>query len=107
VPDWLVAALGMVGGAVGLGGRSEGGGLNIPGVTGQGIPFLPAVLDPFEPGGFDIFANRPVARGGVRRRRRRRQALTQGDRNAIAFIAATVSKRAAGEFAVQLVTRSR
>lgn len=41
------------------------------------------------------------------RRRRRRRALTQADRNDIAFIAATISKTAAGSFAVQLATRSR
>lgn len=40
-------------------------------------------------------------------RRRRRKALTQGDRNDIAFIAATVSKAAAGTFAAQLASRSR
>jgi len=96
----------------------------IPGLTRQGLPFVPAVIDPFERGGLDIFAQRAVdvgpgsaagplaavtagGRFGVRRRRRRRQALTQGDRNAIAFIAATISKAAAGSFAVQLVTRSR
>ncbi len=41
------------------------------------------------------------------RRRRRKRALTQSDRNDIAFIAATISKAAAGSFAVQLATRSR
>ncbi len=41
------------------------------------------------------------------RRRRRRRALTQSDRNDIAFIAATIGKAAAGSFAVQLATRSR
>ena len=42
-----------------------------------------------------------------KRRRRRRRALTQSDRNDIAFIAATIGKAAAGSFAVQLATRSR
>ncbi len=41
------------------------------------------------------------------KRRRRRRALTQSDRNDIAFIAATIGKAAAGSFAVQLATRSR
>jgi len=41
------------------------------------------------------------------RRRRRKRALTQSDRNDIAFIAATIGKAAAGSFAVQLATRSR
>jgi len=59
------------------------------------------------PGGIDF----PFIGGGgdedrVRRRRRRR-ALTQSDRNDIAFIAATIGKAAAGSFAVQLATRSR
>lgn len=44
--------------------------------------------------------------GGPRRRRRRR-ALTNSDRDDIAFIAATIGKTSAGSFAVQLVTRSR
>ncbi len=42
-----------------------------------------------------------------KKRRRRRRALTQSDRNDIAFIAATIGKAAAGSFAVQLATRSR
>jgi len=81
----------------------------IPGITGQGIPLLPAVLDPFEPGGIDIFApSRGTADPGEgTRRRRRRRALTQSDRNDIAFIAGIISKVAAGNFAVQLATRSR
>jgi len=45
--------------------------------------------------------------GDKAKRRRRRRALTQSDRNDIAFIAATIGKAAAGSFAVQLATRSR
>ena len=58
------------------------------------------------PGGFPSFfgdggdPDRP-------RRRRRRRALTNSDRDDIAFVAATISKTAAASFAVQLVTRSR
>ncbi len=58
------------------------------------------------PGGIDF----PFLGGGDEervRRRRRRRALTQSDRNDIAFIAATIGKAAAGSFAVQLATRSR
>ncbi len=58
------------------------------------------------PGGFSF----PGFGGGDEervRRRRRRRALTQSDRNDIAFIAATIGKAAAGSFAVQLATRSR
>lgn len=80
----------------------------IPGVTGQGIPFLPSVIDPFEPGGIEVFARgRGDPEEEPRKRRRRRRALTQSDRNDIAFIAATIGKPAAGSFAVQLATRSR
>lgn len=80
----------------------------LPGITGQGIPLLPAVLDPFEPGGIDIFApSKGTADDGTPRRRRRRRALTQSDRNDIAFIAGIISKAAAGTFAVSLATRSR
>jgi hypothetical protein len=41
------------------------------------------------------------------RRHRRRRALTNSDRADIAFIAATISKQAAGTFAAQLAARSR
>ena len=95
MPAWIISAL--AGLAILAGG--------IPGITGQGIPLLPAPLDPFEPGGLDIFAPGRGREHGKRRRRRR--ALTQSDRNDIAFIAATIGKTAAGSFAVQLATRSR
>ena len=98
MPAWLMAALGLLGG-----GLASGGG-GIPGITGQGIPLLPAALDPFEPGGFSIFA---PGGGKDGKRRRRKRALTNSDRDDIAFIAATIGKTAAGSFAVQLVTRSR
>jgi len=90
MPAWLLAALGSLGGLVATK------------IGGGGIPFLPGPLDPFEPGGFDIFAGEDK-----KKRRRRRRALTQSDRNDIAFIAATISKEKAGAFAVQLATRSR
>jgi len=77
----------------------------IPFVSGPdvGIPLLPAAIDPFQRGGFSLVGGREEKP----RRRRRRVALTMGDRNAIAFIAGIVSKKAAGEFAVALSTRSR
>lgn len=62
------------------------------------------------PGGPDLPFIGPLFGGGDEervRRRRRRRALTQSDRNDIAFIAATIGKAAAGSFAVQLATRSR
>jgi hypothetical protein len=72
-----------------------------------GIPLVPGALDPFEKGGLEL----PGFLGGPddkeKKRRRRRRALTQSDRNDIAFIAATISSAAAGKFAVQLATRSR
>jgi len=52
--------------------------------------------------GVDLFPN-----GEEKRRRRRRRALSQGDRDDIAFIAATISSSAAGKFAVMLATRAR
>ncbi len=93
MPAWLLAALGLLGAA----------GVVDP---GGGVPFLPATVDPFERGGLQLpgFFGR---RDDDKRRRRRRRALTQSDRNDIAFIAATIGKTAAGSFAVQLATRSR
>lgn len=41
------------------------------------------------------------------RRRRRRRTLSQGDRDDISFIAATINQTAAGRFAVALATRAR
>lgn len=99
---WLAPALALLAGAgfrvatrligsrgaqlavAGVGGATlAGGGLGIPGV--------------------DLFpdGDRPG------RRRRRRRALSQGDRDDIAFIAATISNVAAGKFAVMLATRAR
>lgn len=71
-----------------------------------GLPFLPPLLDPFERGGIQFPGFFEPVPGRTRRRRRRR-ALSQGDKNDIAFIAATVSKSAAGTFATQLAARSR
>lgn len=112
MPAWLIAALALLASGA------------VPGITGQGIPLVPAILDPFEPTGVSIFAGgggsaRPGSAAFVagRRgrhpsvhehvhRRRRRKALTNSDMAAIAFIAGTVSKAAAGSFAVQLAARS-
>jgi len=90
VAAWLIAALGLVATLT----AREGG-----------IPGLPSIIDPFEPGGISLPFQDDPGRGG--RRRRRKRALTNSDRDDIAFIAATIGKTAAGSFAVQLVTRSR
>lgn len=81
---WLVSAIRMLSGLA----RGRTGALGL----GLALP------DPFDVFGGDD--DKP-------KRRRRRRALTQSDRNDIAFIAATISKVAAGSFAVQLATRSR
>lgn len=65
--------------------------------AGDAIPFLPGLGESFPSWGDD----------DKKKRRRRRRALTQGDRNDIAFVAATINKTVAGAFAVQLATRSR
>ena len=96
MPAWLIGALGFI---ATIAARREGG-----------VPLLPALVDPFERGGLQLPGF--LLGGGEdgmpgRRRRRRRRALTNSDRDDIAFIAATVSKAAAGMFATQLVTRSR
>ncbi len=95
MPPWLIAAIALIrsGGVRLLGGLGGRRGV-VTGATALALP------DPFNifGGGDDVER--------VRRRRRRR-ALTQSDRNDIAFIAATIGKAAAGSFAVQLATRSR
>ena len=93
---WLIAALQMLRGlAVGTPTRALiSGGTAGAVAAGQNLfDFLPGIGGDGDP-------------DRVRRRRRRR-ALTQSDRNDIAFIAATIGKAAAGSFAVQLATRSR
>jgi len=92
---WLLSALTLLRGQAVRGVAALGGGRGL--ATGAGALALP---DPF-----NIFGGGDEAER-VRRRRRRR-ALTQSDRNDIAFIAATIGKTAAGSFAVQLATRSR
>jgi len=92
MPAWLAAALALLRSiTVGTPTRAliTGG---TAGATGL-LDFLPFIGD----GGEEE----------KKRRRRRRRALTQSDRNDIAFIAATIGKAAAGSFAVQLATRSR
>ncbi len=94
MPAWLIAALGGLRGIGAFGGRALAGTRARAALTaGGGALALPGIL-----GGDDE---------DMPRRRRRRRALTQSDRNDIAFIAATISKAAAGSFAVQLATRSR
>ncbi len=85
---WLISALRLLGIGAGV-----GTGIELAGLGGEGIPFLPASLDPFE--------------SGRKPRRRRRRALSQGDRDDISFIAATINPTVAGKFAVALATRSR
>lgn len=97
---WLETGLSLLG-------RDPGRGAQIPLVTQQGLPFVPSFLDPFEPGGFSIFAPRDRTEATKGHRHRRRRALTNSDRADIAFIAATVSKAAAGTFAAQLAARQR
>lgn len=99
MPAWLIAALSGLRGIVIPAGRATRTALvgtrGRTALTAGGAGFaLPGFL-----GGDDD--------GERVRRRRRRRALTQSDRNDIAFIAATISKAAAGSFAVQLATRSR
>jgi len=92
-----------------LSGGAFGGNVGVPGITGQGIPLLPAFLDPFEKGGIDIFApgrRDPVTGKVITRRRRRRRALTNQDRQDIAFIAGIVSRAEAGRFANILAART-
>jgi len=89
---WLISALQMLRGLV-AGTPLRAG---VSGITAGSLgafDFLPFIGD----GGDE----------DKKRRRRRRRALTQSDRNDIAFIAATIGKAAAGSFAVQLATRSR
>jgi len=95
MPAWLLAALAML--------RSATFGTPVRAAitTATGLvasPFASLTGLPGFGGGDD---------GDRVRRRRRRRALTQSDRNDIAFIAATIGKAAAGSFAVQLATRSR
>jgi len=94
VPVWLIAALTLL---RTLGGRALAtvGGTRGAAAAGTAL----ALPDPF-----NIFGGGDPDKP---RRRRRRRALTNSDRDDIAFIAATISKSAAGSFATQLVTRSR
>lgn len=94
MPVWMISALTALRSiALGTPGRAlttgVGTGLSLPALD---FSFLPGVGGPDD---------------DKRKRRRRRRALTNSDRDDIAFIAATVSKAAAGSFATQLVTRSR
>jgi len=94
VPVWMLSALTLLR-SIGARGLAAVGGVRGAGAAGTAL----ALPDPFNIfGGGD--ADRP-------RRRRRRRALTNSDRDDIAFVAATISKTAAASFAVQLVTRSR
>ena len=93
MPVWVMTAMKMLG--------LIGTGTALAAVGGGGIPFLPPVLDPFEPGGFDIFAKKQT------KRRRRRRALTASDRADIGFIVGLLGAKAGDRFAVQLAARPR
>ncbi len=95
MPPWLIAAIALLrtGGTRLIGALGGRRGV-ATGATALALP------DPFNIFGGDGDGDRP-------RRRRRRRALTNSDRDDIAFIAATIGKAAAGSFSIQLVTRSR
>ncbi len=98
MPAWLLAALAMLrSAAFGTPFRAAATGVGVGGI----LPFGPGA-------GSSAFDFLPfIGDEEKKKRRRRRRALTQSDRNDIAFIAATIGKAAAGSFAVQLATRSR
>jgi len=104
VPAWIVAALSTIGRFLagrGGAGIAIGTALPVSDVLGGAAG---VVIDPLQSGlGLaGLFGGKEKVA-----RRRRKRALTQSDRNDIAFIAATISKSAAGTFAVQLASRSR
>ncbi len=103
MPGWLLSALSMLG----LGARAGAGGV-LPATSVGGRIILPAaaaaggvaLADPV--GGLLPFLG---GRGGGVRRRRRRRALTQSDRNDIAFITATLGSTAGKQFAMIIASR--
>jgi len=107
MPAWIVAALRLLAQGIGFGLGAEGvrGILTDDDIDQFGQPML-------ESGGA---GGARIRIGGAHklhhrfghRRRRRRQALTSSDRADIAFIAGTISKKAAGDFAMQLAARRR
>lgn len=101
MPAWIITALRLLGiGAAGAGVAAGLEGATNAQIGGSGIPFLPALIDPFERGGLDIFAKKG-------KRHRRRRALTQGDRDDIAFITGMLGGPAGKQFALTLAGRSR
>jgi len=98
VPAWILTALRLLG--IGAAAGAVSGALGD--APGEGIPFLPAIVDPFQAGGLDLFSRKA---GGKRHRRRR--ALTQGDRDDIAFITGMLGAPAGKQFALTLAGRSR
>ena len=83
---WLVSALRLLG--IGAGTSAVAGGLEKQ--FGFDIPFL---------------GTRSAGGGGARVRRRRRRALTQSDKNDIAFMSATLGDTAARKFALIIAAR--
>jgi len=101
MPAWIIQALRLLGIGAGI---SAGGELLGVGEAGRGIPLLPAPLDPFERGGLQFPGIFKKEEG---KRRRRRRALTQGDRDDIAFITGMLGSPAGKQFALTLAGRSR
>jgi len=95
---WLVTALrlvGLLGAGAGIGQVVAGGGSILPiGPPGGLIPGFPDPLDLF-------------ARDPVKKRRRRRRALTASDRADIGFIVGLLGPAAGKQFAVTLAARGR
>lgn len=90
MPLWMVAALNAIRGAFPGAVRLAPRALTAAGTVG-GLSELGELLP----------------NGGDGKRRRRRRALTQSDRNDIAFVAATLGQPAAKQFALILASRMR
>jgi len=97
---WIGSALRMLAGGLALGAGAEAATALIPG----------GIAPSFGAGGPDVFVGgpkkHPLFHEHVHRRRRRR-ALTQGDRDDISFIKGMISAAAAKDFAVALGARAR
>jgi len=96
MPAWIASALRLLGA-----GAAFGVGTELVGAGGGAGPLLGPVLQAGAglPGDF-------IHVGGHPRRRRRRRALTNSDKADIAFIAASISKAAAKDFAMIIAARA-
>lgn len=102
---WIGSALRMLAGGIALGAGSE---LAVRGIPGgiQSFGVGSATGAPF--GGAGQVDGHPLFHTTRHpHRRRRRRALTQGDRDDISFIKGMISAAAAKDFAVGLATRAR